>query len=129
MKRVHNYKIGDKVDDMEIIDFEYNNYHQKQAVCRCVKCGRTKKCVENTLFRHSGTSHKACGQYLKTKDAKFYHTWVAMKQRIYNENYWASYRYKCRGLTCDYDNFIDFYDDMYLLLSPLFTSQLLSYQW
>ena len=36
-----------------------------------------------------------------------------LKSRIYNENYEHFDRYGGRGLTTDYDLFIDFYDDMY----------------
>lgn len=36
-----------------------------------------------------------------------------MKNRISNEKYYRYDRYGGRGLTCDYENFIDFYDDYY----------------
>lgn len=109
----YNYKIGDVIDDLEIIDSEYREDYKKYYECKCKKCGRRKMMLPNTLFRHSGTTHKACGKGLKTKDKKFYSTWQGLKSRIYNPNYDHYDRYGGRGLICDYDNFIDFYDDMY----------------
>lgn len=113
MKRIYDFKVGDCVDDLIITDFAYNKHHQRFAICMCNKCNRVKNVVESCLVNHKGTTHTACGQYLKTKDKKFYQTWVGMKQRIYNENYHHSHRYSGRNLKCDYDIFIDFYDDLY----------------
>ena len=81
--------------------------------CKCEKCGREKDIIEGSLKIFKGTSHRACGQFLKTKDKKFYMAWIGIKDRIYNDGYYRTDRYKERGLTTDYDNFIDFYDDYY----------------
>lgn len=113
MQRIVSYGIGDIVDDVQIVGFEYNEHHQKVALCKCIKCGRDRKLIEYRLRNHKGTSHKACGQFLKTKDPKFYRAWHGMKDRINNKNYWKYDRYGGRGLTTDYENFIDFYDDYY----------------
>lgn len=113
MQKLYNYTIGQIVDDMKIVDFIYNKHHQKVAICDCVVCNRPKKMIVSCLSSHKGTTHKACGQYLKTKDRKFYYTWQAMKSRIYNESYCHYDRCGGRGLSCDYNSFVDFYDDMY----------------
>ena len=65
------------------------------------------------LNNRRGTTHKSCGQYFKTLDKRFYRIWCGMKTRIYNKNYHHYHRYGGRNLTCDYDRFIDFYDEMY----------------
>lgn len=107
------YPVGTIVDDLEIIDHVINKNNTTVCVCKCLKCGRIKEKLPNELRRHSGTTHSACGKGLKTKDPVFHTRWCGLKQRIYNPNYEHYDRYGGRGLTCDYDNFIDFYDDMY----------------
>ena len=89
----------------------YNDHNQKQAICECIICGRNKCIIEYGLRNHKGTSHRSCGRGLHTKEYKFYSTWLNMKSRVYNESYWAHDKYK--GKQFDYDDFIDFYDDMY----------------
>lgn len=111
MRRKVAYNVGDVVEDMKIVDFTYNKHRQKQAVCECIKCGRVKNIIENSLSILKGTSHRACGQFLKTKEPKFYRAWLGLKTRIYNKNGAHYAIYGGRGLTTDYDDFIDFYDD------------------
>lgn len=111
MKRKVEYSVADVIDDMKIVNFTYNKHRQRQAVCECVKCGRIKNLVESSLTNHKGTSHRACGQYLKTKEPKFYRAWLGLKDRIYDKNGVHYHLYGGRGLETDYDNFIDFYDD------------------
>lgn len=113
LRRVQEFAEGDIVDDMKILGFRYNNHNQKQAICECTVCGRVKSIVEYGLRNSSGTKHTACGRGTHTADARFHSIWCGMKSRIYNDDYWATKHYKGKGLKCDYDNFIDFYDDMY----------------
>ena len=113
MQRIQQFNIGDIVEDFEIEGFTYNEHHQRVAICKCTKCDRHKNIIEHQLRTFKGTSHRQCGQFLKTKDPKFYRSWLGMKHRIYNSSYYRYDRYGGRGLTCDYDNFIDFYDDYY----------------
>lgn len=110
---LNTYQIGSRIEDLEIIDFEYDHKLGLIPVCRCVKCGRIKRMIKVVLDERKGCTHRTCGQYLKTKDPKFYNSWQSLKTRIYNENYRFYHRYGGRNLTCDYDLFIDFYDDMY----------------
>ena len=114
MRRIKFFNPGEIIDDM-IIDEEVYDDNKKMsiAICHCKICNRTKKMSLGCLREHKGTTHKACGQYLKTEDKKFYNTWQGLKNRIYNSNYEHFDRYGGRGLTTDYDVFIDFYDDMY----------------
>lgn len=110
---IHKYKLGDVVDDMKIIDYKYRKIYGIIPYCECVVCGRKKYIKKGTLDGHRGTTHKSCGQYLKTKDTKFHRTWTRLNTRINNQNYCHYHRYGGRGLTSDYSSFIDFYDDMY----------------
>lgn len=107
------YPIGSVVDDMRVIDYIYRPRSGVIPVCECIRCGRMKDILKCCLDNHVGTSHMACGQFEKMKDPKFHRTWQHMKSRIYNPNYVYFDRYGGRQLTCDYDAFADFYDDMY----------------
>ena len=110
----NDFKINDIIDDMKIISFIRDSVNNDlRAVCRCMRCGRTKTITFFSLNKRKGTKHNACGQCLKTLDKRFYRIWCGMKNRIYNKNYHHYNRYGGRDLKCEYDNFIDFYDDMY----------------
>ena len=111
---VLTYPIGSIVDDQKIIDYQYFPKVGMRAIVQCQRCNRTKYMSKGCLDTHCGTTHMACGQFLKMKDPIFHRKWCGMKSRIYNENYWAFQHYGGRGLTCDYDVFVDFYDDMYV---------------
>lgn len=108
-------EIGHIYDDLLCIKFEgKNEYYQNMYLMQCVKCGRTKVSKDYIIQRHKGTTHKACGHYLKTKDPVFYQHWTSMRTRTQNDNYWATDRYKGRGIQSDeFVLFIDFYDKMY----------------
>ena len=111
---IRDFKIGDIIDDMQIISLvRYGINHDLRGVCKCIKCGRTKTLTFFCLNMNKGTKHSACGQNIKTRDRRFHRIWCNMKTRIYNKNYHHYHRYGGRDLKCDYDNFIDFYDDMY----------------
>ena len=114
MRRIKFFENGEVIDDM-IVDKEYYDENKKMtmAICHCKICNRIKNMNLSCLREHRGTTHRACGQNLKTVDKRFYNTWQGLKSRIYNENYEHFDRYGGRGLTTDYDLFIDFYDDMY----------------
>lgn len=111
--KLRNFYIGEIIDDMCIDNIIHDNKIGDILQCHCIKCNRIKDIRASCLRNHSGTTHKACGQYLKTLNPKFYNTWQSMKNRIYNKNYQHYDRYGGRGLTTDYDIFIDFFDDMY----------------
>ena len=107
-------EVGDIVDDMEVIEITRDSYDRKSYRVKCQKCGREKIMLKNTMDRHSGTTHKACGKGLKTQNKFFYDRWQAMRTRTTNPNYvhWADYG--GRGIKSDeFELFIDFYDAMY----------------
>lgn len=110
---LYQFPVDTIVDDLVIVDYEFDRSQGLQPVCRCVICGRIKTMTVDCLRTHRGTTHRACGQFEKLSDKRFYKIWCSMKHRIYNKNYWKYDRYGGRGLTCEYDVFVDFYDDMY----------------
>lgn len=111
---VYKCPIGTIVDDLEVISYKRNEErHSTKLECKCRVCGRVKLKTLSELQRHAGTSHLACGKGMKMLDEIFHSKWQSLKQRIYNPNGEHWHRYGGRGLTCDYDSFVDFYDDMY----------------
>ena len=109
-------QIGEHIGDMLVVEAfrDYKN-NRRMLKCRCTKCGREKDIYEGNLRdRPNCSSHEvACGFGLKKADPRFYDIWSHMKDRIYNENNKMYHRYGGRGLTTDYDAFVDFYDDQY----------------
>ena len=105
-----------KGDMTVMFPFRDDKNNRRMLHCRCNVCGREKDIYEGNFRNRPGsTSHPiSCGFGLKKKDPKFYDVWAHMKDRIYNENNESYKNYGGRGLTTDYDNFVDFYDDMYL---------------
>ena len=92
----------------------HNDKYMNEYRMRCTICGREKNMIDHTVFRHSGTTHKACGKGLKTVDPIFYDRWQAMRTRTTNSNYHATDRYKERGIDSEeFKYFIDFYDAMH----------------
>lgn len=106
------YPIGTIVDDLKIIGFSSNG-NGVRFIYKCQKCGREKELVPSCVSAHCGTTHRACSRLLINVDKKFRSSWCGLKTRIYNQNYHHFNRYGGRGLACDYDFFVDFYDDMY----------------
>lgn len=116
MKCIYKYDIGDIVDDLECIDIIHPIKGSRKSttyVMKCRVCGRIKNMVGATIADHRGTTHKACGQFLKTKNPKFYRHWQQMRTRTTNPNVcWK--HYGGRGITSDeFKYFIDFYDVMF----------------
>lgn len=116
-----NYKykalqIGDTIGDLELIaEFRDDKNNRKMFVCRCLKCGRERNAFEGNL-RNKPESYRhdtICNFGLKNIDRKFYDVWAHMKNRITNPKNESYVNYGGRGLTTDYMNFVDFYDDEY----------------
>lgn len=110
MKDKHKYHIGDITDDMKIV-----GYGEKRGtyICECIECKRTRIFQTGALNLHKGTSHQKCGWMLRTEYPQLYRCWQHMKQRIINSNVKYYERYGGRGLTHEYEYFIDFYDDLF----------------
>lgn len=115
-RKFKEIKPGDVINDMEVISSKRDVVNNRRMLtCRCLKCGREKDIYEGNLRdRQNCSLHEvACGFGLKQQDPKFYDVWAHMKNRIYNPNSEYYYNYGGRGLTTDYDAFVDFYDDEY----------------
>lgn len=113
--RKYIINIGDVVGDYTCIDLQKDKNNYTIAVMKCNVCGREKIVIPSTFIKAKhGITHKSCGQYLKTKDKRFYGIWQQMRSRTINSNYEHWDCYGGRGINSDcWKYFIDFYDDMY----------------
>lgn len=117
MKKKYIYNIGDIVDDQKIIDIikpiKGSGTSEKYKVV-CLRCGRTKLMEGHRLFRHNGTTHKACGKGLKLANPRFYRIWSNMRSRTNNEHTDHYNDYGGRGIDSkEFEIFIDFYDSLF----------------
>jgi hypothetical protein len=109
--------IGETKNDMIVMyTFRDIKNNRRMLHCRCEVCGREKDIYEGNFRDRDGSTIHAitCGFGLKKQDKNFYDIWSHMKDRIYNPNNVSYDIYGGRGLATDYDNFVDFYDDMYI---------------
>lgn len=114
MKEINPLKVGDIADDLICEGKVKRKNNTYKYIMRCKKCGRVKEMLSSTIRRHSGTTHKACGKGIKTKDPIFHSRWCAMRTRTTNKNYHGAKYYSQKGINSDeFENFIDFYDKMY----------------
>lgn len=120
MSRHSNYQPlspGETIGDMYLLRaYRDTKNDRRMFSVRCTKCNRIREVSEANLKNRPNSSiHEiVCGFGLKKSvDPKFYDVWAHMKDRIYNPNNSEYYRYGGRGLTTDYDAFVDFFDDYY----------------
>ena len=93
MKEINPLKIGDIVEDLICEGKVKRKNNTYKYIMRCKKCGRVKEMLSSTIRKHRGTTHKACGKGIKTKDPIFYLRWQAMRTRTTNKNYWGAKYY------------------------------------
>lgn len=108
--------IGDIFDDLKVIKTTepLRKYDSKRYIAECLICHRKKEIYRSCLIDHRGTTHKACGKGIKTKNKKFHSIWQGIRQRTTNPNteHWECYG--GRGIKSEaFKFFIDFYDSMY----------------
>lgn len=117
MRKIYNYKIGDIVDDLKIVEIippikGSGTSVKYKTICQV--CGREKLIDGHRLHKHNGTTHRACGKGLKLQNPRFYRIWQNMRTRTTNEKYCHYKDYGGRGISSDeFSNFIDFYDKMF----------------
>lgn len=114
MKEIQKLNPGDIVDDLQCLGKVKAKKNLYKYRMKCLICGREKDMLSSTIRKHCGTSHKACGKGLKTKDKVFYTRWENMRTRTTNKLYHAAKHYSEKGINSDeFEYFIDFYDAMY----------------
>lgn len=108
--------VGEIFDDLTVIeeiirdDRKYNG--DRQFLCKCNACGRVKTLTGQCIREGRGTTHKACARGLRKEHPRLQRIWQSMKTRVYNPNFHSANSYSGKGLTTDWDLFIDFFDDM-----------------
>lgn len=115
MKSLEHIELGMVIDDMKCVKYILHPVRKTFAYLMCCeKCGRFKIMLPRTLKNRVGTTHKSCGQGLKTKNKRFYSEWQSMRTRTTNKNYEHYSDYGGRGISSEYFKyFIDFYDEMF----------------
>jgi hypothetical protein len=115
-KEVLNKTFG----DMTVIGYKRNvgDRHCTNLIVKCNICGCERDDVNYTDFiiRHSGYNHNpTCARYQRFKEdnLRLYNIWSSMKKRCNNPNNENYQNYGGRGIKCLYDDFTDFYKDMY----------------
>lgn len=113
--------VGTIIGDMTVIDHVQREYGRRVDIkLKCNVCGKEKISQYGNILKGEGvTSHAYCdrGEYnnyngLSTQHRRLYNIWKLMISRIYNtkdENY---YRYGGAGLTTDYNDFMDFLNEL-----------------
>ncbi len=81
---------------------------------KCKICGREKEVKIHNMAKGIGTSHMYCINDPNVKfTPQFKSKFNAMKNRCNDINNDRYHRYGGRGIKCDYEYLIDFYDDFY----------------
>lgn len=97
-------------------DYAYPNGRVVKCVllqCNC--CGRFRKVPQGSI-NGTALSHKNCSFLVDRENeffTSFYNKWGSMKDRIYSQTTHNYSHYGGRGLTTDFDLFIDFYDNCF----------------
>lgn len=100
-----------------INDYVYPNGRKvKGVLLQCKVCGRTRE-VPQGAINGTALSHKNCSFLIDREQEffkPFYKKWKSMKNRIYLPTTYCYDIYGGRGLTTDFDFFVDFYDNYFL---------------
>ena len=108
--------LGMIIEDLKIKeDLGYVDGKSHKFKVICTKCGRTKIMQYSNLLgtKPYGLTHKACGSSLKNVEQSFRDRYSAIIQRVSKENCKAYDNYGGRGIKCEWEYFVDFYDHMY----------------
>lgn len=101
--------------DYELIETMENpnlNNDHKLGRFRCKICGREKVTTISSMKNSKTKSHKFCILQVNP-DKHFRGIFASMKTRCNNPNVEKYKNYGGRGIKCDYEYLIDFYDDFY----------------
>ncbi len=112
-ENINNNNFGDFVLLKDLGNRSEKDRH-KIGLFKCKICGREKEVKLQTMAKGVGTSHMYCIINDDVKfTAQFKSIFNAMKNRCNNPKYEKFHRYGGRGIKCDYEYLIDFYDDFY----------------
>jgi len=101
---------------LEDLGYRSEKDHHRVGLFKCNVCGREKKVNINAMATGIGNSHMHCINDSNVKFTKqFKSEFNAMKNRCNNPDNDRYNRYGGRGITCDYEYLIDFYDDFYYM--------------
>lgn len=107
--------IGDVIGDFTVIDYVGKNKHGVHYLkIKCNICEREREVTYRRLIEGK-ISHHNCVDLIE-KDEYFYilkQRYHDIIQRTRNPNHSKFEYYGGRGITCEYESFIDFYDDLY----------------
>jgi len=110
---IDNGNFGDFIL-LENLGYRSEKDHHNIGLFECKKCQRQKIVKISSMVTDNGSSHKYCINHPDVKyDSHFKGMFNSMKTRCNNPNYKKFHRYGGRGITCDYEYLIDFYDDFY----------------
>lgn len=105
-------KIGEIMGDFKILDIEYNNKTKAyECLVECLKCNRNRW-IKFKSLKKGKFSHKNCIELLPkdkiTKTLKMRYDNII--QRTSNPNNSNFKNYGGRGIKCEFNDFIEFYD-------------------
>lgn len=116
----YDHKIGDTINDMKILNIYIDHNRALIYDCECMICSKQKKIYAYEIQSSSEyyTRHEHCDRFLTTRglardNPRMYSIWKNMKQRIENPNNKDYHNYGGRGLTIEYNNFTEFYEDQH----------------
>lgn len=106
--------VGKIFGDLKVLEVVSAVKTNIKVKVECMKCGRTKTVCyyEISRKRGTGTSHQYCCRSVKPPK-HFIRKWEAMRSRVGNIKNIGYHNYGGRGIKCEWEFFIDFYDDMY----------------
>lgn len=103
--------IGRVKGDLMVVSYEYTKNEMKHYKVKCLKCGR-EKVMSIGNFNRAKNSHERCSHLIPTNN-RLLNIYIDMKQRTTNPKQKSFANYGDRGIKCEWEFYIDFYDDMH----------------
>lgn len=105
--------VGTIINDMKILGIsKLSGTKQTRYDVECIKCKRTKTMLRQNITKRVGTTHKACSQGFAKEYPQLYRAWTHMVSRCTNPNDSRYPDYGGRGISHEFELFIDFVDYM-----------------
>ena len=100
------------IEDMKVISIEYVKNSVKYYKVQCQICKRYKIMCRNQLYQRYGVTHGSCIKNLSIVNKQLYEIYARLKQMCTNYNHAQYKKYGGIGVEFNYDNFLEFYDDL-----------------